>query len=139
MARPLPAVSGVCYFISFCLSSATGAGTGCCGGRGTEQVRKCIHSITVVAPLRLSSSRFAQRLRGTCGGRKVCFISPYKVSSKGVFTAIHVERVTLEMPAEMLVGLHVKCPFLMSDFNQNSSAPTNCSRTLPVSAFMNIL
>lgn len=69
------------------------------------------HSVTVVALLRPSSSRFAHRLRRTWVERKVCFISLCKVSPKRVSTGMHVELVTLEMRAEMLVGLHVKCPF----------------------------
>jgi hypothetical protein len=59
-------------------------------------------NVTVLALLRPSSSPFAQRLRRTCVGRKVCFISLYSVSSKRVFTAMHVERVTLEKGAECL-------------------------------------
>lgn len=76
------------------------------------------HSVTALTLLRPSSSRFAHRLRRTWVGRKVCFISLYKVSSKHVFTAMHVERVTLEMRAEMLVGLRVvsvfRCPILIN-------------------------
>jgi hypothetical protein len=39
--------------------------------------------------------------------------------SEKCFTAISIQRVTLEMSTETGVGLHVKCPLLLSDFNQN--------------------
>jgi hypothetical protein len=43
------------------------------------------------------------------------------------FTKINIWSAILDMHVETLVGMHIKCPLLLPDFNQNVYVSTNFS------------
>jgi hypothetical protein len=47
-------------------------------------------------------------------------------------------RVKLEMSAEILVGLHAKCPLLLPHFNHNCNESVNFTLNSPIQRFMKI-
>lgn len=82
----------------------------------TEQVRKCMHCVTILARTSgkiksdiESVSRFALQL-----------------SPETCFAPIHIQRVTREMRTEMRVGFHVTCPVLLSELYQKLNKRQNC-------------
>jgi hypothetical protein len=44
---------------------------------------------------------------------------------KSFFTSINISLLTLKIPAEKHVNLHVKCLLFLPEFNQNWNVPTN--------------
>jgi hypothetical protein len=49
--------------------------------------------------------------------------------SETLLAPINIYRATHDRRAENRVGLHVKCPLLITDFNENWKALTNFSET----------
>jgi hypothetical protein len=61
--------------------------------------------------------------------KNVFYIPPQLVSEKFSRPDKHLSSYSRDARAETRVGLHVKCPLLLPDFNQNWNVPTNLSRT----------
>jgi hypothetical protein len=94
------------------------------------QLRKYTSKVTILGvPLRLFNYlKNCATYRENVLSKKCVLSFSLQVLSGTFLGPISIQRVTLEISAEMNTGLHVKCPISLSDSNQNWNVSTNFSK-----------